>query len=60
MITLRMSGEMGFGPLEENDATSGAETSLNVSATKIVASGFLQAFQVSLDPRTELSIKSRG
>lgn len=41
IITLRMSGETGFGPLEEKEATIGAEMSLNVSATNIVASGFL-------------------
>lgn len=40
-----MSAEMGFGPLEEKEATIGAEMSLKlVSATMILATGLLHAF----------------
>lgn len=42
MITLIISGETALGPLEEKEATIGATTSLGVSPTKIVATGFLQ------------------
>ena len=40
--TLRMSGVMGLGPLEENDATLGAMISFQVSPARIVAIGFLK------------------
>lgn len=45
VITLRMSGEIGFGPLEEKEATIGAEMSLYSSATKIMATGILSTLQ---------------
>lgn len=41
-ITLRMSGEMGLGPLEENETTVGAMASFHASVKKMVAMGFLK------------------
>lgn len=37
-----MSGEMGFGPLEENETTVGAMTSFHASLKKMVAVGLLK------------------
>lgn len=42
MSGLRMSGEMGLGPLEENETTSGAMASFHASVKKMVAMGFLK------------------
>ena len=42
---LRMSGAIGLGPLDENDATLGAMTSFHVSPTRIVAIGNLSRVQ---------------
>lgn len=42
-----MSGEMGLGPLEENETTIGAMTSFHASLKKIVAVGFLKRKYVS-------------
>lgn len=41
-ITLRMSGVMALGPLEENEATLGAKASFQVSPTRMVATGCLE------------------
>lgn len=41
--TLSMSAVMGFGPLEEKEATNGASVSLTSSLLKMVALGFLHA-----------------
>ena len=34
-----MSGVIGLGPLEENETTTGATTSLGVSPSRMVAKG---------------------
>lgn len=41
-VTFRMSGVMGLGPLDENEATVGAIVSFHVSPTRIVAYGLLK------------------
>ena len=45
---MRISGEMGLGPLDEKEATMGAITSFLVSPTKIVAIGFLKKVIISM------------
>ena len=56
MITLRMSGLMGLGPLEENETTRGAITSFGVSLTRIVAIGRLKKVQFVVLIKTEIHI----
>lgn len=47
-ITLRMSGVIGLGPLEEKETTVGAMTSV-VSVERIVAVGYLEKYMKSLE-----------
>lgn len=47
MITLRMSGVTGLGPLEENETTTGAAASFHASLKKMVAVGLLELKNVS-------------
>lgn len=48
-ITLRMSGAIGLGPLEEKETTVGAMTSVVVSVERIVAVGYLEKYMKSLE-----------
>ena len=48
-ITLRMSGVIGLGPLEEKGTTVGAMTSVVVSVERIVAVGYLEKYMKSLE-----------
>lgn len=48
-ITLRMSGVIGLGPLEEKETTVGAMTSVVVSVERIVAVGYLEKYMKSLE-----------
>lgn len=41
MITLRMSLVMGFGPLEENETTNGANVSFTATLLEMVADALL-------------------
>lgn len=48
-ITLRMSGVIGLGTLEEKETTVGAMTSVVVSVERIVAVGYLEKYMKSLE-----------
>lgn len=48
-ITLRLSGVIGLGPLEEKETTVGAMTSVVVSVERIVAVGYLEKYMKSLE-----------